>query len=694
MATTVVEMTGEERRLIQSLQKVIAKEAEHANQLERTGRAGGKAGDGIDRGMKRAEKASVLSLKGIQRAGTDSFRKLRTSAASDLASVAGGFTSLEAGLGKFVELQNAAIAKNRELFSGLQSTEGGDRRLVQIAENAQDFRQLRGRADEIAGKFGIERTDARGLVFSARSENFEDTLEFIAKNAQVIDTTAQSTVAGQLPQLFKGSGLTGTQFINATLAAAKDSRADFEAIARVVPIAAQGGSVAGAKPEEILAATSVLPSRTTSPEVAANLIKAFATKVGLDTGTTAEDRKAFEKKEADRLSSAQLRLRSLTERRDDLQEDLADAPRSRRADLEKALARANRAIDEFDRSQLDKRSFAARESLSGVGLLGAVRKLDSLPEALQRDFLGESQELNQGFILLKKNLNTIEQRAATISEQFGLTGTGRSITAKRRAITLRNPELATLLEERKSRIALEIERDDRALLEGSSQAKANRALATAERDGSSALRIAAAESFGETATGLGFSRENAITLVAGNDLGQLERDLAFSSRSSPGQKLGPLVNAVKELRRARGVDPTALVPRDAAAGYLRNVTGREIFANNITDTERLGLTNQIVAQAKKTTGFGRSATIGVLDALGPLGNLALGSKQLAVNEGLDAAKEIRAGLEAQAAATREQTEVLRQMQTDSQATASATQATAANTQPSQSSFGDAQRAGR
>jgi hypothetical protein len=68
-----------------------------------------------------------------------------------------------------------------------------------------------------------------------------------------------------------------------TLQAAAASRLNFEELARALPGAAEGGALAGASSEETIGALSVLAGRFKSGDTAADRLKAFTSKVGLDT---------------------------------------------------------------------------------------------------------------------------------------------------------------------------------------------------------------------------------------------------------------------------------------------------------------------------------------------------------------------------------------------------------------------------
>ncbi|WP_436717451.1 phage tail tape measure protein [Roseiconus lacunae] len=246
--------------------------------------------DGIIDKLKELNPAAATAARSIHREieasnkkSEGSFRSMAKSASTELASIVTAYFEIQAAIQTVIELNRKVAETNREAFSNLKATESGDRRLLQVA-GPGEFSALRDRADSLSTTYGIGREAARGLVFQGKSENFLSALDFIGRNAQVIDPESQASVAGQIPGLFKNETLTPQQAINSTLAAATESRLGFEEIAKALPSAAEGGALAGASSDETLALLSVLAARFKSGDTAADRIKALATRIGLDQG--------------------------------------------------------------------------------------------------------------------------------------------------------------------------------------------------------------------------------------------------------------------------------------------------------------------------------------------------------------------------------------------------------------------------
>jgi len=256
------EVTGESRqaqRSIEALDRKVAKLTEQNAQLARAARQSAKAA--VDAGK---QQGSALS-QGI----------------ADVKSMAMGY----AGLTGAIDLTKRALEFMRqESEKAVQSVEKLSeprRRLSQIALSSQDLQQLEDVSDQLAAKYAVDQPLVREVVFSARSEGFEETVDDVVRAGKVVGQQAAATVAGQVPGLFPGQDLSPMQAINAALVAAAESRLNFEQLARVLPGAAEGGQLAGATPAETMATLSVAASRFKTGETTADRIKAFATKVGL-----------------------------------------------------------------------------------------------------------------------------------------------------------------------------------------------------------------------------------------------------------------------------------------------------------------------------------------------------------------------------------------------------------------------------
>ncbi|MEP0344354.1 phage tail tape measure protein, partial [Rhodopirellula bahusiensis] len=243
----------------------------------------------IDPAAAAAAKKLYTEIDDASTKGKGSFADFRDSAVTDIKQIVGayvGVNGVQAAIRGVIELNKKVLETNKQIFEGVKQQVDGKRRLLQVSTSAEDFEALSDRADKLSTDYGLDREEARNLVFSARSEGFEGSLDFIASNDQAIDVESQAAVAGQVPTLFRSEGLTGEQAINATLAAAQNSRLSFEQIGGSIASASEGASLTGSTAAETAGSLAALASRFKSADTAADRIKAFALKLDLDTDVT------------------------------------------------------------------------------------------------------------------------------------------------------------------------------------------------------------------------------------------------------------------------------------------------------------------------------------------------------------------------------------------------------------------------
>ena len=261
MASVVVTMSGDEARLWRAQQKIYDQQLKLENKFKSTEKASEQAG----------------------RAASTSFDKTTSSIgklSASLVTYASGVATITGAVALLGKAWTFVVDERKEVLRQLERTAPQDRRLLQVSSNAQEFEQLRTQADQLAGQFGVDRATVREVIFSAVSENFRDAVPAIIAANQVVDPVSAAGVAGQGPALFKGT-IGALEAVNLTLKAAQASRLDFEQIAKSLPQAAEGGSIAKATAEETLAVLSVLASEFKSGDTAADRIKMFATRAGI-----------------------------------------------------------------------------------------------------------------------------------------------------------------------------------------------------------------------------------------------------------------------------------------------------------------------------------------------------------------------------------------------------------------------------
>lgn len=342
----------------------------------------------------------------------------------------GGYATAAGGAAAAVGAIRAAwrtvIEEQEKGLAALQKTEDTERRLRQISK-PEEFIRRRDLAQQLSLETGVDVRTTQSVLFSAISENFKDVYADIIRAVDIVDPEAAAGVAGQFPALFKGD-VKPLEAVNLLLDAARNSKLDFEDMARIIPTIAEGTSDSGASVEETLALASVLPSEFSSGEKAADRIKAFATSVAIDQGgVTPED---FQKKleaEQSRVARAEKQLRSKEERVADLERRVAASSGRARESAEIQLKRAQRDLIEFDRSQLRVNAPKGRESLAGLGVIDAAKALRDMSNADRRDFLGSSQELNVAYNKIIANIDLLEAREQQIRAERQAFNSGRGI---------------------------------------------------------------------------------------------------------------------------------------------------------------------------------------------------------------------------------------------------------------------------
>jgi hypothetical protein len=241
----------------------------------------------------------------------------------------------------------AAATKSWSLYktaqdAALGSLEGLDpanRKLAQVATSADDLNKMQARADAAAMATGVSRTQAREVLFNATSEGYTGSYEAILAANSVVDPNASAKVAGKLPAIFKGK-IGPMEAVSLALKGANESNLDFEQMANTLAIAGEGGAVLGSSPEETTAIAAVMSARFKSGDVAADRMKGFGVKAGID-------------------------------------------PR-----------------------------------FANAGFIEAFQRLEALPDAERKDFLGESQELNTFYVAMKEDIDKIkDQLTKAITER-------------------------------------------------------------------------------------------------------------------------------------------------------------------------------------------------------------------------------------------------------------------------------------
>ena len=525
MAGVVVELTGDEAKLLASMQKIIAQNAKTGESFKKTGEEAKKAADDAVKEQQRVErenkkaaesvyaaqkklledhardarqyaleeealarKIAFVEVQAAIKAAEDEIEaterilnekkkaaqkeaELAQKSKDEIADQILGFAGVASAVG-LVEVGIGQATKAFQLFAtakaqALQTQEGlseSNRRLVQVSNSSEDLAAMQKRADDASLGTGVSREVARQVLFSARSEGYEKDFEGILAANQVIDPLAASTVAGKVPALFGGQ-IGSMEAVSLGLRAAKDSNLNFEQMASSLPTAAEGGALVGASPEELFAVQGVLASRFKSGDTSADRIKAFSSSAGID------------------------------------------------------------------------------DRMKGKGIIGAFETIQAMQEEERTEFLGKNQELNAMYVILGEEMPKIQNQLKVMQEERAAFAGGGGLLRDTVKIAQEDANISNVTNVRKARIQEEIAKEEGLAASGGADAIAVAAAnATLEKKGANVLnRLVTSETsalLNVAAPGLSPGTRASAANFAGDQLGN---PLAFSANlTNPTAALGSL----------------------------------------------------------------------------------------------------------------------------------------------------------
>lgn len=338
MATTIVTLTGDEASLLRAFQKIQAAQEKTDQGFKKTKDTANDAASQIGRDMESAGKSTTeafnASIRELRKMGPEGraaaaevekhLRETGQAGRVSFAGVVGELAKLDEEAAKVANnakksFEDAGQAKSKVfgadaiaevksfatqwlavgsaiglITSGLQTMRAEqtaaldslmtqadpERRLAQVATSAADLDAMIAKADELSQTYGISRDQARGLMFSARSEGFEGDIDMIARASQVVDVTSQASLAGVLGRQFGGEGGSTDQRLSAVLAAAEKSAFNFETVGANVIKSASATRAAGSDMSETLATNAVMANLI--GDTAGDRVKAFAALASLN----------------------------------------------------------------------------------------------------------------------------------------------------------------------------------------------------------------------------------------------------------------------------------------------------------------------------------------------------------------------------------------------------------------------------
>lgn len=260
MARSEIIMSSDEGQLLSALQKIQDNQRKMEQKFGQVGRAAQKAGK---QGKSAGDEQSSSFSRGIGKA----------------AKMAAGWLSIGTAIGIATRALREHNEEREKSLDSVERLDEANRTLAQVATSGEDFQALKSRADRLSEKFGISRARSRKLIFSARSEGFEDFAEDAARFDPLVSVEAQAKTAGKVRRLFPDADISAREATALTLVGAQKSEADFETLSRSLPAAAAGGKAAGSTIEETIATLAVGATPFKSLDTSADRIKALGIKL-------------------------------------------------------------------------------------------------------------------------------------------------------------------------------------------------------------------------------------------------------------------------------------------------------------------------------------------------------------------------------------------------------------------------------
>jgi hypothetical protein len=167
--------------------------------------------------------------------------------AAKFATIAGAVEIVRKALAFYNDEKEKAIGSSDSLVEVRRS-------LAQVSKG--DFDQLEARSEDLT-QFGIDRVQARQLVFDARSQGFEGEEDVVAQADVVMGVQQATAFAGEFRKFFGDEKLTIEQALNTAMSAAAESQKNIAGILPQIRTAAQG-RLAGGESSDIAATVAVL----------------------------------------------------------------------------------------------------------------------------------------------------------------------------------------------------------------------------------------------------------------------------------------------------------------------------------------------------------------------------------------------------------------------------------------------------
>lgn len=258
-----IEMTGDERKLWRSFQKIIAKEKETEQAMKKIGDAAttteGKVGK-LSQATERHAGATKGTQKALGEAGAAGDSAFGAGALAKVGAFATGMLSVRtivAGVSAHIqEMRKATDAA----VQSIEKLQGSRKALAGRSDSSKDYGALKSSAESLSMNFGLSQEAAYSLADSARAGGWESSLKPIAlASATWAEADDLTSTASRLPKIPGWENLSPVQAVNLVAAADKAaSNLNFKESSEYMIKAARGGSQAGATATETAAMVTVM----------------------------------------------------------------------------------------------------------------------------------------------------------------------------------------------------------------------------------------------------------------------------------------------------------------------------------------------------------------------------------------------------------------------------------------------------
>lgn len=498
MADVTFTLEADEARAVQGFLKVLDKQRQVERKFVEMGAQARRTGNTVERSTRKGRRSMGRFVVAI-------------------GSVQGALSSVS----EAYRLHNTAVEDSVRLVRELEE---GYKRLVQVSTRPGEFQRMSTLTKEIA-MTGVDPKMAQEMIFQAKSMGLMSDIGLFTRASRFMDPLSAIESTAKLKGAF-GDEKVGSsrRALNMVIRAAQNADVTVDAIAKASVIGAQPTARLGGTPQELLAFLSVLSPALKSPETASFRIARFASI--LATPTTVETM-------TPEAREAQARLAQIDEERHkiDLRGDAIarDRDMQRMAIQEKELQRggrrdraARRALDRQDlvwqkeERTLDDRAAALEEEarelrkrakptkttydFKGLGLLGALEKLRTLPAEHREAIIGTTIQGAEAYSAMLTNMDAIRSAVAQVegaatpvpgTEREYRRGRGGDFArfdpfGQRYAIALQDPTMRALVEKNIAENAKNLEFTEKhARRRLSAEATLDRILAESRRKGDS-----------------------------------------------------------------------------------------------------------------------------------------------------------------------------------------------------------------